>query len=430
MDVKVPRKAPHVVTRVSKCYAERALCHNPLIAMPAPTFLPSSAASPAVASPPAAGPVPPNVGSGSLPSGRRTPRQGFSPDTLRLNKGVHVRPCRVRAPRSMAQGFFRVPKFIFRFAERLHPDGIGLYVYLCSRYRWHATPTVSLAELARVTGFGSGKLQRLLGQMQRLKLVDFLGWEEPFDWDEPFDLTFLDPADDQCLDLSARWFWINQSLVEEWLPRLGIKALTAYAALAYHADDHGRCSVTLDELAQLVGYQGRDSLRPHVQRLEQAGLVSVQEQYRHFEPCSTTTGEVGPRVAYQMRHQYRLLALPRTRQRRSATKRGGTVTSAAARVREAWWAERNSQSSSVGVLRRMNASWASGGIEEDAGPTEGAGWTPGDAQEAGSAPREWDSLADPYPPEGDALPQAATQAYPIGCETDEHLALCDPFSLL
>ena len=103
------------------------------------------------------------------------------------------------------------------------------------------------------------------------------------------------------------WFWLNNTLLDEYAAKLGPSVLAVYCVLARRADNVTRaCFPSHEMIARMVGISRRTAITA-INTLEKFGMIRVQRRsgkgdhaepnlYTLTDPCNWCTGATIARV--------------------------------------------------------------------------------------------------------------------------------------
>jgi hypothetical protein len=95
------------------------------------------------------------------------------------------------------------------------------------------------------------------------------------------------------------WFHIDNAVIDEYLPRIGVPAFSVYACIVRHADRHGVAFPSYTKLQQLLG-TGRAQIASAIKKIVEAGLVWIESGKRGqniYHIVTVTTSAVAELVS-------------------------------------------------------------------------------------------------------------------------------------
>jgi hypothetical protein len=107
------------------------------------------------------------------------------------------------------------------------------------------------------------------------------------------------------------WFHIDNAVIDEYLPRVGVSAFTVYACIVRHADRYGVAFPSYTKLQHLLG-TGRAQIASAIKKIVEAGLVWIESGKRGqniYHIVTVTTSAVAELVSD--RNQFRSETSPK-----------------------------------------------------------------------------------------------------------------------
>jgi len=85
---------------------------------------------------------------------------------------------------------------------------------------------------------------------------------------------------DQLRDVRERgWFHLDNAVIDEYLPKIGVTAFAVYACIVRHADRTGTAFPSYTKLQEELG-TGRSQVAAAIKKIVDAGLVTVKQGAR------------------------------------------------------------------------------------------------------------------------------------------------------